>query len=97
VKANNLWPLLNDLAQKLDIQVRVEYLDDQVFSGGRLCRLKGRKIIFIDKRLTVDERIRQLGSGLAEQDLSQYYILPALRKYLANLEGDCGQTDENPD
>ena len=85
MKAKNLWPLLYDLARQLDIQVRVEYLDDQVFSGGRLCLLKGRKIIFIDKRLTIDEQSRQLATGLAAQDLDQYYVLPLLREYLEDI------------
>jgi hypothetical protein len=81
------WMLLNDLAGRLGVEVRLERLEDgeefNVRSG--LCRLGPRLVAFVDRRLSVAGRTRQLGLALATLDLGGIYVKPALREFIEGL------------
>lgn len=90
-----IWMLLNDLAGRVGVEVRLERLDDgEEFSvRGGLCRLGPRLVAFVDRRLSVAGRARQLGLALAGLDLTGVYLKPALREFLGDLQPDQDQGD----
>lgn len=90
-----LWSLLRDLARRAGIEVRLENLgggEDHVSQGG-LCRVGGRMVAFVDRRLAPLGRARQLGRALNRLDLEGVYLKPALRQFLAGLEGGPAEED----
>lgn len=91
-----LWFLLSEVAAGLDIEVRLENLadDEEYQARGGLCRLAGRRVIFVDRRLPVEQRCRQLGRGLVGLDLDAIYLKPVVRAYLDELgAGKTGKED----
>lgn len=94
MQAEQLWLLLLNLARQMDIRVRLENLDqpDLSFNSGGLCLVNGRKVVFIDKRLPPRAQARQLGLCLLTQDVEQFHMLPAVRCFLDDLEGESGQS-----
>jgi hypothetical protein len=81
--------LLTELAGRLGVEVRLEALagdEDHEVRGG-LCRLGGRLVAFVDRRLGPAGRNRVLGRALAGLDLEGAYLRPAVREYLEGLEG----------
>ena len=77
---------LEELADKLSIPVRYEPIEDEeTFSSGGLCRIKGKEVIIINSRATPKEKSRALGRALKDFDLSQVYLKPALREFLESL------------
>ncbi len=79
----SLLQRLEQAAEWLGIQVRYEDLADDeisVHSGG--CRLAGRNLILIDRRLTLGQRARALARELAKRDLDGVYLLPRVREFI---------------
>lgn len=75
-----LLDYLLDLARRLGLEVREEWLDG---SGGGVCELKGQHILFVDLSLPPSERIEQLAFALSHcRGLDQIYILPEARQIL---------------
>ena len=82
-----VWILeqLEQLASKLGINVRYEYLgekDDDVHLRSGSCRVKGDRVIIIDRFKSKGERCRLLASELKRCDLSRVFITPAVRDIL---------------
>lgn len=74
---------LEKLAHELSIPVRYEPISgDEVFTTGGLCRIKGEYVIIIETRAPVEEKIQALAGALKHFDLSQVYVIPALREFL---------------
>jgi hypothetical protein len=74
---------LENLAARMEIDVRYESLEDEeisVRSGG--CTLSGRKIIFVDLHLTPAEKARILARELSRYDLETLYLLPRVREFI---------------
>ncbi|KIX15061.1 hypothetical protein [Dethiosulfatarculus sandiegensis] len=91
MEAGRLWLELNDLALQLDLEVRMEHLEDsegyQASSG--FCRLGGRMVVFIDPRYSMGERCRQLGLALLNAgDLDDLFMVPYVRDFLTKLESE---------
>lgn len=85
----NLLTHLEELAESLGIKVRYEQLKkESTFFPGGLCRVKGEDIIIINSSTAIEERIEILARELSSFDLSQIYILPALREYLFEGSSD---------
>jgi hypothetical protein len=79
--------LLTELAGRLGVEVRLESLagdEDHEVSGG-LCRLGGRLVAFVDRRLGPAGRNRVLGRALWGLGLEGVYLRPAVRDYLEGL------------
>ena len=91
-----LWFLLNEVAGALGMEVRLERLaDDEEYSvKSGLCRIKGQPVVFVDRRLPMPERCRQLGRGLLGLQLEGVYLRPAVRDYLQGLGESQGQGEE---
>ena len=76
--------LLEELANNLGIQIRYEHLKKEgSFYPGGLCRIKGENIIIINSKAKTDDKIQILARGMKSFDLSQVFIKPALREFLA--------------
>jgi hypothetical protein len=85
-----LWMLLNDLAAKLGVEVRLESLgnDEDYQTHGGLIRLGGSLVAIIDRGLNPAARVEQLGRALIKTaELDNVYLMPAVREYLDSLGG----------
>ena len=66
-----------ELAQRIGIEVRREPLGG---NGGGLCRLKNRRVLFVDTMADLATQCDRSIAGLARQpDIDAAYILPELR------------------
>ena len=91
-----LWFLLNEVAQGLGVEVRLESLDGGEDPSARsgLCRLRGKPVIFIERRQDTAQHCRRLGMGLLGLNLDGVYLRPAVRSFLDDLGGPSGRGDE---
>jgi hypothetical protein len=77
---------LEDLARGLGIEVRYEMLKREgAFTQGGLCRLKGQYLLLVNSKATNREKIEALAMAVNRFDLSQVFMKPGLREYLARL------------
>ena len=85
---------LEGIAEKLNLKVSYENLRKlRVFSKGGLYRFKDDRTVLIEKSLILSEKIDTLADALAQFDLEEIYISPAVRKILAGKTNT--QADEN--
>ncbi|MCC6766145.1 MAG: hypothetical protein IT293_15915 [Deltaproteobacteria bacterium] len=72
---------LTRVARELGFDVREEELLRDVGYRPRsgVCRLGGRDVILMDRKLSGPERVEVLCAALAERDLEQVFLSPALR------------------
>jgi len=78
-----LLAMLEELAEKLGIEIRCERVrDDESLQGGGFCRLKGEYLVIIDKKASTGERIGVLSRAVRHFDLDDIYMKPLLRQYL---------------
>jgi hypothetical protein len=69
VKPDQLLPILEDAALRLDITVKYEGLAQSGVSGsGGLCKVRGRWWLLVDKKATPSERVAILVDALASFD-----------------------------
>ena len=81
---DTILSLLEELANNLGIQIRYEHLKKEgSFYPGGLCRIKGENIIIINSKAKTDDKIQIMARGMKSFDLSQVFIKPALREFLA--------------
>jgi hypothetical protein len=74
---------LEDLAEKLEIAVRDEYINnEESSSSGGLCRVEGKYILILNSKTTVKEKIRVVIKALQQFDVSGIYIKPFIRELL---------------
>jgi hypothetical protein len=75
-----LLTVLLDMAENAGIEVRHEALGGE---GGGLCILRGKRILFVDIRALLADRIARTAEALAGLDeLEDCYILPQVREVL---------------
>ncbi|TNF47010.1 hypothetical protein EP232_03975 [bacterium] len=78
------------LASQLDIEVRREHLGDtEAPAESGLVRLRGKGIIFLDKRLAPPEAVEVMASVLARFSLEDVYVKPAVRYLLGARREAC--------
>jgi hypothetical protein len=71
--------MLTELAEKLGIECRAAPLGG---SGGALCTIKGRQVLFVDTEADAAQQAHALGAALAGLDLENVFIVPQLRQFL---------------
>ena len=77
---------LEDLAGSLGIEVRFEKLKkESTFFPGGLCKVKGEDMVIINSSTPLEDKVEILGRALSPFDLSQIYVLPAVREFLDSL------------
>jgi hypothetical protein len=85
---------LDGIAEKLNLKVSYENLRKlRVFSKGGLYRFKDDRTVLIEKSLILSDKIDTLADALAQFDLEEIYIPPAVRKILAGKTST--RTDKN--
>ena len=71
---------LLDLAERLGIEVRHECFGGD---GGGLCRLRERRVLFVDTAASLADQLDRTAAALAEiEGLDDLYILPEIRQRL---------------
>jgi hypothetical protein len=83
MKPDQLYQELKDLAERMQVTVSEQNLKTpgiKVRSG--LCIVKGRKLFVMDKRKSVQKKIKILAGQLALISHEDLYIIPAVRELL---------------
>ena len=80
---------LEDLARGLGIEVRYEMLKREgAFTQGGLCRLKGQYLLLVNSKAPNRDKIDALALAVNRFDLSQVFMKPGLRDFLARIPKD---------
>ena len=77
---------LEELAGKLEIQIRYEKIEDELTGVGGLCRVEGKYVLLIHSKATTKEKIQIMVEALKRFDLGEFYLRPALRELLGGIE-----------
>jgi hypothetical protein len=84
MKPDQVLELLEDVAKKLEIDVRYEALAASGISGsGGLCKVKGQWWVLIDKKSTPAERIALLADALTNFDTRAFELPDKVRVLVA--------------
>ena len=73
---------LQELAERFGIQIRYESIsldEEGINLVGGLCKLRGEKLLIINSKAPVSDKIQALAKALSNFDLDQIYIRPAIR------------------
>jgi hypothetical protein len=79
----NLLRLLEECLARCDVALRCESLvsnDGIGSSRGGLCTVNDRRVVFVDPRAPLPERLDVLASALASLDLDDVFLPPAVRQ-----------------
>jgi hypothetical protein len=80
---------LEDLARGLGIEVRYEMLKREGASTqGGLCRLKNQYLLLVNSKAPNRDKIEALALAVNRFDLSQVFMKPGLRDFLARIPKD---------
>jgi hypothetical protein len=93
---NRLLRDLEAIAETLSITVRYDDLAGGEFKvKGGLCKLKGKNVIIMDRRMSPRERIDLFVRALTQFDLSSIFIKPYIRLLMGDdsRERDPGKTE----
>jgi hypothetical protein len=82
----SLLSQLEDLARSLGIEVRYEMLkrEGAVTQGG-LCRVRGQWLFLVNSKAPNRDKIEALALAVNRFDLSQIFMKPGLRDFLARF------------
>jgi hypothetical protein len=76
---------LEELANTLEIKVRYEQIKKEgTFFPGGLCKLKGENILIINSNAGIEDKINAIAKAVADFDLTDVHMRPALRELLEN-------------
>ncbi|MFQ6078579.1 MAG: hypothetical protein ACE5NJ_05515 [Thermodesulfobacteriota bacterium] len=79
---------LEEIAEKLFIAVQYDDLMGTDFRvKGGLCKLRGKNVIILDRRMPPKERIDLLARALRQFDLSSMFIKPYIRLTIERAPG----------
>jgi hypothetical protein len=79
----NLLRLLEEQVARCGLELRSEALADpesQSSPGGGLCTINDRRVVFVDSRAPLPERIATLAGALAALDLGGVFLPPLVRR-----------------
>ena len=75
---------LKTAAAKLSIAIEAGNLDDEEFpSRGGYCRVRGRDLILLDRRLRPEEQVNIILQALSRFDLEAVYLPSWIREQLS--------------
>lgn len=81
---------LERIVEQLGIELRYDLGD---FKGG-ICRVDDKKVLIVNKRLLEPQKISLISQELATVDLSNVFIIPAIREIIESAVRSEGQTEE---
>jgi hypothetical protein len=79
----NLLRLLEEQVARCGLELRCEALlgpDDATQSRGGLCTINDKRVVFVDARAPLPERIATLAGALAALELGDVFLPPAVRR-----------------
>ncbi len=83
MRTEQLLAALETLAEQLEIPVSYATLATEEFPGrGGLCVIHGERRNIIERALSVREKARLLAAGLAQFELRNVFLLPAVREVI---------------
>ncbi|NLD39188.1 MAG: hypothetical protein GX654_20215 [Desulfatiglans sp.] len=86
---------MEELAKNLGITVRYEkILRESAFFPGGFCRVKDKDLIIINSKASLDDKVEIMVRALIPFDLSQIYVLPAIRELIDNF-GESQQVSQS--
>ena len=86
MEEERLLSLLEETAQRLGIAVRYERFDGaDVSVRDGLCLVKGEKVLFMDKRRTLREKIGVLVQTISNLDSETTYMPPVVRELIDEM------------
>jgi hypothetical protein len=86
-----LLTALEGLAEQLQIPVTYAGLATEELPGrGGMCVLHGERRIIIERGLTTREKTHLLAAGLAQFDLEDVFLLPAVREAIERAKSHRG-------
>ena len=72
---------LETMVKALNLELRYERGD---FKGG-MCRVHEQKFIVVQKKETIENKIKTLAFGLGQLDLKKIYVLPAVQQLVDQI------------
>lgn len=99
--AQNALTELEQLCEKLDVEVQYDrFTGDGARSGG-ICRVKGKWRVILERRSADSEKVSTLARCLARFDTDGHFVSPAVRRLLdrhrAQLLAPDGEVADVPD
>jgi hypothetical protein len=84
----HLFEELLQAAERLAVGVRIEPFETPATMGGGLCVVRGEKLVLIDQRAPLPDRIRALARALLELQSETVYMAPEARELIEAIRGD---------
>lgn len=92
VQDEGLLTALEGLAEQLQIPVTYAALATEELPGrGGMCVIYGQRRIIIERSLATREKAQLLAAGLAQFDLEDIFLLPAVREAIERAKAQPGQ------
>jgi hypothetical protein len=83
VELEALWEHLGGVARRLQVELRIERLtidaESKEPSRGGLCLLRGRRVLLVDERAPLRDRIATVAAALSRFDLEGIHLPPLVR------------------
>jgi hypothetical protein len=72
-------------AEKLGVEVRIEPFETPAPKGGGLCVVRGERLVLIDQRAPLSDRILVLARALSELGSEAVYMAPKARELIEDI------------
>ena len=83
MKPEQTYQDLKELAEKLGVVVSEQnFRSTGIKAKSGLCKVKGKNILIIDKKLSLQDKNEVLASCLSKLSHEDIFVVPALREYL---------------
>jgi hypothetical protein len=74
---------LEAVAEQLGVEIRYEPMEaETVLSPGGMCRIRGKPVIIVNSKTSMEDQIRIVVKALRRLDLSRIYLRPGIRDLL---------------
>lgn len=88
------------MLERLEVPVRCEAFDSRVFgdlaTSGGLCTVRGRRVVLVDARNPLVERVAVLAQAAAQLDTEAVFIAPAVRRAIRTFAPTGTRGDDDP-
>jgi hypothetical protein len=86
----HLFGELLQAAEKLGVEIRIEPFETPAPKGGGLCIVRGERLVLIDQRAPLFDRILVLAQALSELGSASVYMAPKARELIDAIQGHEG-------
>ncbi len=78
---------LLDHLERLAEGFAIKVIQDQLWSRGGSCRLKGREYLIINRAIPSREKVRLFARALVGKPMEELYVLPQVRQAIERYGG----------